>query len=291
MKKNNKTPSTLIFSHLDKILFPKSNITKKAIITYYQNIAPWFLSHAGNHLMVMHRFPEDINHEGFYQKQISDYFPSWINRYTVDLKKGGSQTLLVIDSATSLMYLANQLVIEFHSWLSSSNTINKPDKIVFDLDPSSTNLKELHFVALQLKNELEQLQLIPFIMTTGSRGYHIAVPIKPLHTFDIVHEFAKNIAQNMSKKYPDLCTTEINKSKRDNKVFIDYLRNSFGQTSIACYSVRAYEKAPIATPIAWNELRKTDPQKYNIKNIFKRLAKKDDPWKDFSKHAKKLILK
>lgn len=294
MKKNTKTssklPRTLEFTHLDKVLFPKSNITKRDIIQYYQNIASWFLSQADNRLMVMHRFPEGIDHEGFYQKQISDYFPSWINRYTVDLKKGGSQTLLIVDSPASLMYLANQLVIEFHSWLSSIDDINKPDKIVFDLDPSDENLEILHFVALQLKAELEQHQLVPFIMTTGSRGYHVVVPIKPQHDFEIVHEFAKKVAHLIAEKHPNKCTAEVSKAKRNDKVFIDYLRNSFGQTSIACYSVRAHEDAPIATPISWDELSKTEPQKYNIHNIFKRLAKKDDPWKNFSKHAKNLIV-
>lgn len=275
-------------SHLDKVLFPKSQITKGDVIQYYEKIAPYFLPRVHNHLIVMNRFPSGIGEEGFFQKQVPDYFPSWLKRGTVDLRKGEQQSLVLVRSVSDLVYLANQAVLVFHSWLSPANKIEYPDKIVFDLDPSGTDLKIVRVVARLLKGMLEEHQLVPFVMTTGSRGYHVVVPIRPRHTFDKIHSFAKHIAYTLAEQYPKQCTVEMSKSKRKGKVFIDYLRNSYGQTSVSCYSVRAREGAPVATPIDWDELSKVKPQRYTIATIFKRLARKEDPWKEFDKKANNL---
>lgn len=279
----------ITLSHLDKIFYPKNKITKKDVIDYYEKIAPYFLAHVKDHPIVMHRFPDGIKGADFYQKQVPDSFPNWIKRTTVPLKKGEKQILAVIDDTASLVYMANQAVLVFHSWLSTDKNVNKPTKIVFDLDPEGSDLKNLRFAAKKLKLMLEKHGLTPFIMTTGSRGYHIVAPIVPEHTFETVHAFAKHIANELAEQYSDKFTVEMNKAKRKGRIFIDYLRNSYGQTSVACYSLRAKEGAPIATPLEWSELSKTKPQQYTIKNIFKRLARKKDPWKDFEKKAKKLI--
>lgn len=283
-------------SHPDKVYFPQDHITKQATIEYYIKIALHLLPHIKDYTIVMRRFPEGIDGINFYQKQIPDYFPGWIKHKTVDLKKGDTQTLVIIDNRATLVYLANQGVLEFHSWLSNSKHIHKPTKLVFDLDPSSilhsnitkTDLASLRFGARALKNMLEQNGLNPFLMTTGSRGYHVVVPLLPTSSFEQVHVYAHHCAQTLVNAYPDLFTIEMNKKKRGKKVFIDYLRNAYGQTSVACYSLRALEGAPIATPLDWHELSKTTPQQYTIKNIFRRLAKKNDPWKDFEKSAEKL---
>jgi bifunctional non-homologous end joining protein LigD len=236
----------------------------------------------------MHRFPDGITKEGFYQKQVPDYFPSWIYRKTVPLKKGEKQTLVIVDDADSLLYLANQGVLVFHAMLSCADAVNKPDKIVFDLDPSGDDIKELRFAARLLKKKLEEYGLHPFVMTTGSRGYHVVTPIIPEHSFIKVHAFAKKIADSLADEYPDRLTTEMSKSERKKRVFIDYLRNSYNQTSVAPYSLRAHEGAPVATPINWSELSKTKPQQYTIKTLFKRLSRKQDPWKNFDKKAMRL---
>lgn len=282
---------TITLSHLNKLLFAQSGITKKDVVTYYQKIAPFLLPHVHNHLIVMQRFPEGIAQEGFYQKQIPGYFPSWIKRKKINLQKKDTQTLVLIDDSATLIYLANQAVLVFHSWLSSSEKINYPDKMVFDLDPQENSLRELRFGAKKLKAILEKHGLTPFLMTTGSRGYHVVVPLIPVHSFEKVRTFARTICQELANAYPDRFTTEINKSKRKKRIFLDYLRNSFGQTSVVCYSLRALEGAPIATPISWAELSKTKPQQYSIKNIFRRLARKQDPWHNFSKYAKNIVIK
>lgn len=280
----------LTLSHLDKILFPESQITKQDLITYYTKISPLFLPHVKDRLIVMQRFPRDI-HEGFFQKEVPDYFPSLIKRATIPLKKGSVQTLLLINTESDLIYLANQSVITMHPWLSNYQNPYYPTKLVFDLDPSpESDIKQVRFAVREVKKMLEKYGLVTYLMTTGSRGYHVVAPIKPTHDFDTVHAFAKNIANTLAQQHPDDCTVTMSKSGRDGKVFIDYLRNAYGQTSVAPYCVRAQEGAPIATPLDWSELATTLPQKYRIKNIFKRLARKQDPWKNFEKNAQELRL-
>ena len=223
-----------------------------------------------------------------------DYYPHWINNTTVDLKKGEEQTLVIVDKAATLVYLVNQGVLEFHSWLSSAETVHKPDKLVFDLDPSEQNnaassyLSHLHFGARVLKKILEDDGLVPFLMTTGSRGYHVVVPLIPTHSFEQTHQYALHCARRLVSQYPDLFTIQMNKKQRGKKTFVDYLRNAYGQTSVSCYSLRAREGAPIATPLDWHELSKSTPQQYTIKNIFRRLARKKNPWQHFGQSARTL---
>jgi bifunctional non-homologous end joining protein LigD len=278
-------------SNIKKIFYPKTGITKGDVIKYYERIAPYFIQYSAEHLIVMHRFPDGIQKDSFYQKQVPDYFPDWITTKEITLKTGEKQTLVVIDKEENLVYLANQGVLVFHSWLSSMPNIDNPDKIVFDLDPSpKTSLTELRYAVRKIKKNLEEHGLVPYLMTTGSKGYHVVAPILPEHPFAEVHDFAKHIATELANQHPDKFTTAMSKVKRKGRIFIDYLRNSFGQTSVACYSLRAKPGAPIATPLDWSELSQTAPQKYNINNIFKRLAKKKDPWKSFEKDAKHLNL-
>lgn len=285
-----KDEKTISLSHLSKLLFPQDDITKQNVIEYYQKIAPWLLPLIKDHFVVMNRFPDGVDQDGFYQKQISDYFPDWINRKKILLKKGSYQELLFLTTKDDLVYLANQNVVEFHSWLSLIDRPNYPDKMVFDLDPDKNNsVQDIYIVAYALKKLIESYQLTAFIMTTGSKGYHIVVPIFPEHVFEIVHNFAKKLGHIIEMKYPDICTVNGSKKARTGKIFIDYLRNSYGQTSIAPYSLRAKKGAPVATPIDWNELKKTSPEKYTIFNIFKRLARKNNPWKDFVKKRQKII--
>lgn len=273
----------IALTNLNKPLFHHPTISKQKVIEYYHKIANFFIAHNKDHLLVMQRFPNGIYEEGFYQKQIADYFPSWIKRKTIPLKQGKKQTLVLVQDTASLVYLANQATLVFHSWLSTIHAIRKPDKLVFDLDPSKYEISTLHFVARQLKKIIESYQLTPFIMTTGSKGYHIVVPLIPRYTFISTYAFAKHIAYTLVKQHPEMCTLEMSKVKREGKIFIDYLRNLYGQTSVACYSLRALQNAPIATPITWKELSRTTPQKYNINNLFKRLARIRNPWSDFRK--------
>jgi bifunctional non-homologous end joining protein LigD len=166
--------------------------------------------------------------------------------------------------------------------------IDYPDKLIFDLDPPEGNVKLAIKAAQALNNLLEnELELKTYIMTSGSRGLHIVVPLKRHDNFYEVHEFAKGISQYIADKNPKEFTTAIKKEKRKGRVYIDFLRNSYAQTSVSPFSVRPIENAPVATPLEWTESKDTDfnTQIYNIHTIFKRLEEIENPWKDFDKHA------
>jgi bifunctional non-homologous end joining protein LigD len=277
-------------SNLDKKMYPKSGITKKDVIEYYKKISPYMLTHIKQRPLVMHRFPDGIDGEDFYQKAIPDYFPDWINRTKITLKEGGSEYLVVVEKAADLVYLANQACLVPHVWLSREDNVENPDKLVFDLDPSGNDFGEVKFAAHKLKKALEDKGLTSYVMTTGSKGLHVTVPIKPDHPFKKVREFAEELAWQLAKDYPDRLTTESRKVKREGRLLLDYMRNAFGQTSVVPYGLRALPDAPVATPIDWTELKKSqlNPQTYNLNNIFRRLSQKDDPWKDIFRKRNRL---
>ena len=271
----------------DKIIFPKTNISKKELIDYYYNIANIMVPYMKNRPLTMQRFVHGADKEGFYQKNASDYFPSWIKRIPIKKKEDGLVNYVVCNNAPTLVYLANQLSITFHVWLSRVDKLNFPDRMIFDLDPSVKGFAIVRFAARQLNTFLRTIGLIPFVMTTGSRGLHVVVPLDRKADFDTVRSCARDIADLLVARYPAKFTTEIRKVKRGKRLFIDTLRNSFAQTGVAPYSVRARPGAPIATPIFWDELgtRGMRSDKFTIKTIFRRLSRKDDPWHDIDKYA------
>ncbi|MFW5794581.1 MAG: non-homologous end-joining DNA ligase [Bacillota bacterium] len=277
-------------SNLDKMIFPDSKYTKKDIIDYYKKVSKYILPHLKNRPVTLERYPDGITESGFYQKQKSDYFPEWINSYKVNNKDGSKTDYVLINNLDSLIYLANQAVITPHIWLSKKDNINKPDKIVFDLDPAENNYKNLIIIAKEIKKYIESLDLNVFVMNTGSNGLHIIVPINPEFTFAKIHDISKKIAKDIVGKNREIATIEQRKDKREGKVFIDYLRNSYGQTSVTPYAIRPKEKAPIATPLDWEELsdKSFNPQKYTINNIFRRISQKKDPWENIYQKRKSL---
>ncbi len=269
-------------SNLNKFFYPQNKIKKKDVIDYYKKIADYMLPHLKSRALVIQRFPNGIEEEGFYAKEKPEYFPSWINNQVIELEEDGNQTLIVIEKKADLIYLVNQGTLVFHPWLSKIKKINKPDKIIFDLDPAANNdFSIVKFAAIQLKKIFEEKGLNVFVITTGSKGLHVVIPIKPMGTFNEIREFTKKIVKNLASRYPGKLTTEMRKKDRKGRVFLDYLRNSYGQTTVAPYSLRPLENAPIATPLDWSELSSLkNSQKYNISNIFRRLGHKKDPWAD-----------
>jgi bifunctional non-homologous end joining protein LigD len=280
---------TIELSNQDKILFPKSKITKGDLVTYYQKIAPYMVPHVKDRPLSMLRYPNGITHEGFYQKETPDYFPSWIKTVTIAKKEDGKTNYVMMNDAATLAYLANQGLITPHIWLSRAPKVNNPDRLIFDLDPSpGVGFDTIRWAARELKKKLEEKKLPVFIMTTGSRGVHVVVPLKRLHTFDQVKSFAHAIARELVTEFPSKLTLEMSKAKRGKRIFVDTLRNAFAQTGVAPYGVRAIEGAPVAAPIEWKELGSVTPQKFTIKNIFRRLKAKGDLWKNIEKDAVKL---
>ena len=237
----------------------------------------------------MHRYPDGIGDGDFFQKNIPDYFPDWIERTTLP-KTDGEVTHVVANNAATLVYLANQACITPHLALSRIDRPNHPDRMIFDLDPSDDDFGKIQDTARHLGNLLDALKLASFVQTTGSRGLHIVVPLDREADFDEVRKFSHRVCRVLADRHPDLMTVEQRKNKRGKRVFLDDLRNAYGQTSVAPYALRARPGAPIATPLEWDEVGASDltPRKYRMDNIFRRLGQRDDPWADIARHAQGL---
>lgn len=282
----------LLRSKKDKILFPSSKITKKDIVLYYESIADHMLPYLKDRPLTMQRFPNGITKEGFFQKNASDYFPSWIE--TVKVKKvGGWVNHVICNTKETLLYLANQYVLTFHVALSKITAIDHPDKLIFDLDPPKDNFNLAIKAARSLKLFLEnELDLKTFVMTSGSSGLHVVVPLLAKEDFKEVHKFARLVSEYIANRNPDEFTTLIRKDQRKGRLYIDYLRNSYAQISVCPYSLRAKENAPVATPLNWTELNNATltSQSYTIRNIFKRLEQTENPWANFDQDAKNILV-
>jgi len=278
-------------SNPDKILFPDVGYTKKDLIDYYQRIADIMIPHMKNYPVSMHRFPDGVNGDDFFAKDKPDYFPGWIKSVKFPKLKGGNFEAPVVDKAAALVYLANQAVITPHLYLSRLGNLEYPDRMIFDLDPprDTGEFNSLRKAAMDLRNILEQLKLKSWIQTTGSKGYHIIVPLDRSTDFDRTRSFAKDIARLLVFQAEDKYTLEQRKNKRGNRIFIDTLRNSYGATAVAPYSVRAKPEAPVATPLDWEEIENgASPRDWTIANIFNRLGQKKDPLIGMMRHRQSI---
>lgn len=266
-------------THEEKELFPRQHITKETIIDYYQAIAPLMLPFLKNRPIATQRFPQGIDHEGFFQKHALEDVPSWVKTKRIVGKNGKPVHYIIINNTETLIYLINQYCITPHIWLSTIDHLNNPDRMVFDLDPAGhAKFQLVRWVAKKLKHMLQEHSLEAYLMSTGSRGVHLLVPIKPEYSFEQVRAYAKKVSQIMLAEHPKFITLEPRIADRDNKIYIDILRNGFGQMTVAPYAVRALPGAPIAVPISWSELERITPQKYTIQNIAQRLAKVGNVW-------------
>ncbi len=278
-------------THCTKLLFPQDRITKGNIIDYYHQIASHMLPHIKNRPLTLHRFVHGIEAEGFYQKETADYFPTWIKQAKVPKKSGGFTHYVVANNAATLIYLTNQLTLTYHPWLSTINALNKPDKMIFDLDPSGdATFADVKLVARILYDYCTERNIHPLCMTTGSRGLHVIIPLKREHDFDAVRSVARTIAESCVAQNPKKMTLEAHLKNRGNKIYIDILRNAYAQTAVAPYSVRARPHAPVATPIAWAELldgsiHKSD--QFTINTVFERVT--HNPWDTLMHYSLKKI--
>jgi bifunctional non-homologous end joining protein LigD len=197
---------------------------------------------------------------------------------------------VVAEDGATLVYLANQACVTLHVGLSRIDRIDHPDRMVLDLDPSDDDFAKVRRAAQEARALLEEVGLAPFLQTTGSRGLHVWVPLDRSADFDQIREFAAAVAALLVARRPGELTTAQRKAKRGDRVFVDVARNAYAQTAVAPYSVRARPQAPVATPLDWPELndRTLGPQRYTIRNIFRRLAHRRDPWAEIDRHARPL---
>jgi bifunctional non-homologous end joining protein LigD len=278
-----KKREAIILGHPEKVMFPDIKATKRDLWDYYERISGYMLPYLKDRPLTMHRFPDGIQSDGFYMKNIPDYFPKWIKTVVIAKKEGGTNTQMICQTKKALLFLSDQACITPHIWLSTRDDLKRPDRMIFDLDPSDNDMDKIKRIAVMLKEAIDRYGLKSFVMTTGSKGVHVVVPIKTNHSFKTVKEVADRLAETVVQTIPDIATREQRKDKREDKVFVDTLRNAYGQTSVAPYAIRAIKRAPVATPLTWSEFAKKpfDPQRYRAANIFRRLGQIDDPWKGF----------
>lgn len=263
-------------SNPDKLIFPKQNLTKLDMITYYDKIADRMLPFLKDRPLTLQRFPDGIDKDGFYQKNAADYFPDFIERVSIETEDG-INTQVICNTKKTLIYLANQGTITFHIWLAQKDKLNTPDKVVFDLDPPKDAFKKLKKATQKIGEFLSGEGKDPQLMTTGKSGFHIWYYERRDKGFNKRREDVKDLAKTLGEHYPDLLTTAVRKDKRENNIFVDYLRNAYGQTSVCPYSLRPLDSAGVATPIEWDELPKIEQaDQYTYKNLFRRLSQKDD---------------
>lgn len=276
-------------SNLDKVLFPGEGITKGEVIDYYERIADTMLPYVEGRVISMHRWPDGLEGDDFYQKETPDYFPDWIRTERVE-KEGGTNRQVVIDDAATLVYLAQQACLTPHVWMSRVEAIRRPDRMVFDFDPPGDHeesFDEVRWAARRLRELLDDVGLPSFVMTSGSRGLHVYVVLDAGADFDTVKDFSRDLAELLTARHPERLTVAARKKKRGDRVFVDYLRNEYAQTSVAPYALRARPGAPVATPLEWDELSVSGmgPRRYTIANLFRRLGARDDPWAGLDRSA------
>jgi len=260
-------------------------------VTYYRRITPVILPYLRDRAVTLRRFPDGIDEEGFFQKNTPDYFPDWIPRLR-QKKEGGSVDYTGIDTEAALAFVADQGTIELHAALARADHPNRPDQLIFDLDPSDDDFGKVQEIASALRDLFSAHDIPCFVKTTGSRGLHLLIPLDDSKEgdFDTGRAWARKVAERIADANGRLATTRQRKNERGERVFVDYLRNAYGQTAVAPYSLRARREAPVATPLDWDEALASDmtPDRYTLKTLFNRLGQKDDPWADMRRHARAL---
>ena len=283
-------------THPERVVFADPAVTKAELVGYYARVAAVALPHLKGRPLMLQRVHGALAPTGpgsrdlgplFYQKEASPWFPDWIDRVTVP-KRGGTVTHVVCDDAATLVYLANQGMITPHPWLSRADQIDRPDRIVFDLDPSVEDLDAVRSAARSMGELVREAGLEPHLMATGSRGFHVVVPIRRELDFPTVHAICAGLADVLARRQPDRLTTEFMKVERGDRVFIDYHRNTYAQTAVPAYAIRPKVGAPVATPLTWDELDDARPDGWNVRTVIGRIERGPDPWAAFSRHARSI---
>jgi bifunctional non-homologous end joining protein LigD len=275
----------LKLSKIEKELYPGDHISKGDIVEHCRTVASAMLPHLADRPLTLRRFPDGIDDSGFFQKHASDYFPDWVRTETMRAE-GGTVDYVVCDDEATLVYLANQAALEFHVWLSKVDKPDYPDRLVIDLDPpDGTTTAALRDVARRARDLYSKVGLTPFVQATGGRGFHVVAPLDRSADFDLVRDFASELADRLAADDPDHLTTAQRKQKRGERIFLDCNRNAYGQTFVCPYSLRARPGAPVATPLDWDELGRATPNGQDPASLRRRLARKTDPWARIDDHA------
>jgi bifunctional non-homologous end joining protein LigD len=278
-----------VITHPEKIMFPDDGITKGDLAAYYQAMAPVILPHIKGRPLTMERYPAGIGKKGFWQKDVSKGFPDWLERVKVP-KKDGSLHHPVITDEQSLMWVTNQNTITQHVWISRVPDLYHPDICVFDLDPSTDDAAAVRQAALGLRDLLDELGLPSWVKTSGSKGFHIVVPLDGKSKMDDVARFANHVGRVFVSLAPDHLTQEFSKVDRKGRIYIDTGRNGYSATFAAAYTVRAKRGAPVSAPCTWEEIEKgtVSPGTFTLTNMPARIKKAGDLWADMLRKKRSL---
>ncbi|MBD3581364.1 DNA ligase D [Flavobacterium selenitireducens] len=271
------------FSNLDKLFWPEEKITKGDVIAYYNSISGVLLPYLKDRPQSMRRTPDGIKSEGFFQKNVEGSAPKWAKTRKIKAdSKSESVTWLLCNDKDTLLYMANMGCIEINPWSSRVGSLNNPDYIIFDLDPKGAPLKNIVRTAQKVKEILDKLGVVAYIKTSGGNGLHVFIPVKPVYTYEQTREFSHLVSQMVHRELPDITSLERLPSKRQGKVYLDFLQNGKGKTMASIYSLRPREGAGVSTPLDWSEIDDDlDLKAFNIHTILKRLEQKGDLWAGF----------
>jgi len=270
-----------MITHPDKVLFPDDGITKGEVAAYYDEFAEVMLPHVRNRPITMERFPSGIGAKGFLQKNVVKGFPEWLKRVETP-KKGGVVFYPLATSRRDLQWLANQNTVTLHVWTSRTPRLLHPDLCVIDLDPSADERDVLRAAVLAVREAFAELNHDSWVKTSGSKGFHVVVPLRPKATFHDASALAERVASIVIDRDPEHLTREFSKADRGGRILIDTGRNRGGATFAAPYTVRARRGAPVSAPCTWDEIESgvVHPQSFTLRTMRERLAKTGDLWAD-----------
>jgi len=273
-------------SNPDKIIFNDPVLTKKDVVQYYAKVAEQMLPYVSHRVLTVVRCPKGVGQSCFYKKH-PGADSKGIVTFPITTGSGSTEDYFYIEDATGVIYEAQMGTLEFHTWGSRIDRLEMPDIMVFDLDPDEgMELDRVRQGAKDVRSVLAELSLNAYLKTSGGKGYHVVVPFKANMNWELFNNFAKTVAQVMERQWPDRYTSNVRKSSRSGKIFIDWIRNGRGATSVAPYSLRAREGAKVSMPIAWDELDSVAPDSITIEEALSRINSGVDPWKDFYKNDK-----
>ena len=269
---------TIACSNVDRVMFPADGITKGELIAYYRDVAELMVPELRGRPLSVVRYTKGIDRGGFFQKHYQKHFPTWLDHVAA-----GTKTIVdypIVDNPAGVVYLANQGSIEFHVWTSRKDALDRPDMIVFDLDPPEGRFDLARCAASWLRSVLDELALPAFVKVTGSKGLHVIAPLDDAATFDEVGALATRIGAQLCRRHPDDLTMEFYKKDRRGRLFVDVMRNAIGATLVAPYSLRGRPGAPVSAPIAWSELDEVSADGIRLRDLRARLDRRGDPWAD-----------
>jgi bifunctional non-homologous end joining protein LigD len=274
----------LVITHPGKVLFPDDGITKGELCAYYEAIAPVMLRHVQGRPVTMERYPAGIDKKGFIQKDVSKGFPAWLERVEVEKRTGKEPGVVhypLVGDARALVWLANQNSITPHVWCARVPHLYQPDLCVFDLDPGGDDPAALRTAALAVRDLLGELVLPSFIKTSGSKGFHIVVPLAGETDFDRLWRFARGAGAVLVKRHPEILTQEFIKTDRAGRILMDTGRNAPGATFAAAYAVRPKPGAPVSAPCTWQEVESgaVGPRTFTLRAMTRRVDDVGDLWR------------